>query len=86
MTAGFNGVRVMKSFEVGKTYKANNRFVSPVKVLKRMPKTLEVTDGFMTWRMRINHDEKGNEVVVNKFTARGFRYSFTYSAEWEVNI
>ena len=68
------GERKMKQFEVGKTYEAYDCGIDPVKVLRRMPKTLEVTNGFATWRMRIDHDWKGNEVVVDKSVPRRHRY------------
>lgn len=74
----------MKQFEEGKTYRAYHQFLSPITVLRRMPKTLEVTNGSCSWRMRIDHDGDGNEVAADKTVPFNLRWHFTYSSVLEV--
>lgn len=70
-------------FEVGKVYEAYNCEISPVMIIRRAEKTVWVNNGFATWGMRIDHDEKGNEVAVDKSVPRKWRFAFTYSSALE---
>lgn len=73
----------MKQFEVGKTYGAYDAVISPVTVIKRMPKTIQVTNGSVNWRMRIGYDSEGNECMVDRKAPRKWHYAFTYSSKLE---
>lgn len=74
----------MKVFEVGKEYEAYDSGLDSIKIIQRTPKTVKVTNGFVEWRMRIDHDGNGNEVVTDKSVPRKWRYAFTYSSNLEV--
>lgn len=74
---------MMKEFEVGKEYEAYGWGVGAIKILQRTPKTVKVSNGFVEWRMRIDHDSCGNEVVTDKKMPRKWHYAFTYSANLE---
>ena len=53
----------MKQFEVGKSYSWAEIGIYPFTVLSRTEKTIKVTNGVNTWRMRIRHGEDGDEWV-----------------------
>ena len=73
-------------FEVGKTYSWYAREYDFIKVMSRTPKTIVVTTGdgvhMHSWRMRIKHDENGNEFVADSTVPKKWRDVFTCSAEW----
>lgn len=69
-------------FEVGKTYSWYDRGYDFIKVVSRTPKTIAVTNGGCQWRMRIKHDEKGNEYVADSTVPKKWRDVFTCNAEW----
>ena len=74
----------MKQFEVGKSYEANNPGFGSVKILKRTVKFVTVTNGPVTWRMKIRVDEHGDEYVVDSSVPKQYRDDFVFSAGWVV--
>ena len=60
----------MARFEVGKTYENNDGRFDPVTVISRTPKTVTVTNGPHTWRMKVRTDANGNEYVMDSSAGR----------------
>lgn len=73
----------MAIFEVGKSYEANDPGYDPITITKRTEKTVWVNNGSASWKMRINHDNNGNEFVTDSSVPPKWREAFTYSAKWE---
>ena len=73
----------MTVFEEGKNYEAYDCGLDPITVIRRTPKMILVTNGFSQWRMRLDTDGEGNEVVTDKSVPRKWRYCFTYSSKLE---
>lgn len=74
----------MARFEVGKTYRWADSGFDPIKVLRRTEKTIWVTNGGASWRMRIKHDEHGDEFVVDSSVPKRWQGAFTCSPELEI--
>lgn len=74
----------MKAFEVGKEYEACDPGIDTITILKRTEKTLWVKNSTGEWRMRINHDDDGNEFVADSTVPKKWREAFTYNAKWAV--
>lgn len=72
-------------FEVGKVYEWYQRDYGTVKIVKRTPKCVWVTNGINTWRMKLRTDEYGNEYVVDSTVPSRWRDAFTCSALWRTN-
>ena len=70
-------------FEVGKTYKGIDRRMKPLTVTRKTKQTIwGVIDGKEVTGMRIRHDEKNNEYVVNdNGVSPNLRGLFVYEAE-----
>ena len=74
----------MDQFEVGKTYGWADCGFDPFTVLSRTEKTIKVTNGVNTWRMRIRHDEDGDEWVRDSSMGDRSKYSLFISRPiWE---
>ena len=74
----------MKQFEVGKSYSWADICFDPFTVLSRTEKTIKVTNGVNTWRMRIRHDEDGDEWVRDSSMGDRSKYSLFISRPiWE---
>ena len=50
-------------FEVGKTYRWADPCFDPFTVLSRTAKTIMVTNGNSTWRMRLRYESDGEKYV-----------------------
>ena len=74
----------MKKFEVGKTYEWYQREYGSIKVLRRTQKSILVTNGGSTWRMKIRTDTDGNEYVIDSTVPARWRDAFTCSSKWEL--
>lgn len=72
----------MEIFEIGKSYEANDPCYDPITVTRRTDKTIWVDSGSASWRMRIKHDNDGNEIVTDSSAPRKWRDVFTYSSRW----
>ncbi len=72
------------TFEVGKSYRANESGLAPITILRRTEKTVWVAASETKWMMRIRHDENGNEYVTDSKAGANWRDEFTYSATQEV--
>jgi len=74
----------MDKFEVGKSYRWAEIGFDPFTVLSRTEKTIKVTNGVNTWRMRLRYED-GEEWVKDSSTDNG-KYSLAISRpQWEVN-
>ena len=74
------GENMATSFEVGKSYGASEIGFDPIMILKRSPKTLLVTNGQTTWRMRIRKDADGSELLIDSTMPE--RHRITYHSKW----
>ena len=74
----------MATFEIGKSYESLDSGYQPIRILKRTEKTIWVENECCKWMMRVKHDDKGNEFVVDSCLPRKWREAFMYSALWEV--
>lgn len=74
----------MAKFEVGKSYEPYAPEFDPIKVLRRTEKSIWVTNGQITWMMRIKVDEDGTEWATDSKVPMKWRDAFTYNAKWEV--
>lgn len=77
----------MRRFEVGHCYDSGDCGFDPIEVLGRTAKTITVTNGITTWRMRIRIDADGNEYVQDSTVPKSYRSIGvgTYNAKWEVD-
>lgn len=71
-----------RKFEVGKFYEPYGSEFQPILITRRTDKTIWVQneDGGCAWRMRIKHDNDGNEYAVDSVLPKKWRDAFTYSA------
>ena len=73
----------MTKFEVGKKYECCDSGISPIKIIKRTPKTcLVVNDEGHKWRMRIREIE-GDEMMIDSSVPKKWRGMFTYTSMFE---
>lgn len=72
-----------KTFEVGKSYEAADIGFDPITVIRRTPKTITVSNGSATWRMRIRAFANGIEYAIDSTLPPRHRDKGTYSAAWE---
>lgn len=71
----------MNKFEIGKRYNAHRKEWGYITILRRTEKTIWVRDGSgIEWKMRIKHDNNGNEYAVDSVVLPKWRDGFTYSA------
>jgi len=75
----------MDNFEVGKSYEWADCSFDPFTVLSRTEKTIKVTNGANTWRMRIRHEEDGSEYVCDSSMGRSNYTLFISRPQWVVN-
>ena len=74
----------MDKFEVGKSYSLADPCFDPFTVLSRTEKTIKVTNGINTWRMRIRHEDDGEEWVRDSSMGDNSKYSlFISRPQWE---
>lgn len=74
----------MAVFEEGKSYESGDAGISPIKIIKRTPKTCVVeNDEGHKWRMRIKVVD-GNEVMTDSKVPKNWQGVFTYSAKFRV--
>lgn len=76
----------MARFETGHLYEGYAREYDPIRILRRTEKTMWVTNGRNSWKMRIRTDENGNEYAVDSSVPREWRDAFTYDAEWKKEV
>ena len=73
----------MSAFEVGKKYESCDSGMSPIKIIRRTPKTCLVENNEGTrWRMRIR-DIEGDEMMVDSSVPAKWRGVFTYYSMYE---
>ena len=73
-------------FEVGKSYEWADCGFDPFTVLSRTEKTILVTNGSNTWRMRIRHEDDGEEWVRDSSMGDRSKYSmFISRPQWVIN-
>lgn len=69
-------------FEVGKAYRWADPGFDPFTVLSRTAKTIKVTNGTTTWRMRLRYDSHGEEYVKDSTMDNGPYSIFISRPEW----
>lgn len=74
----------MKRFKIGTEYEAADPGVYTITIVSRSPKYLTVNNGGGMWRMRIRHDEDGNEMLIDSAVPKRARDMYTFKAIWEV--
>lgn len=72
----------MTKFKVGKSYEWYQKEYGCIKVIRRTPRTITVTNGNGNWKMLIFHDENMDEYVVDMSVPKSWRDAFTCSANW----
>jgi len=69
-----------KKFEIGKSYRPYQTEYDPITILRRTDKTIWCTNGQSQWRMKIRHDQDGNEFAIDSSVPLAWRDAFTYEA------
>lgn len=73
-----------KRFEIGKSYEAEDRGISPITVTGRTAHYVIVVNEYgNAWRMKIREDNKG-EYAIDLSVGRKWSDAYTYRAMWEV--
>lgn len=74
----------MAMFEVGKSYEAADPGLDLITVTKRTDKFVFVDNGHGSkWKMRLRHDDRGDEMLVDSSAPSKWRRDYTYNARWE---
>ena len=73
----------MVVFQVGKSYEASDPGIDPIKILKRTDKMIYVDNGQSKWKMKLRHDNRGDEMLTDSSVPSRYRDIYTYNARWE---
>ena len=74
----------MKRFAVGRSYKANGWALDPAFILSRSERLLCVESKGRQWFMRVDKDENGDEIAVDRTMPEGLSWHYTYKAQYEI--
>lgn len=75
---------VGRKFTVGKSYRAYGFGIDPITVVRRTAQYVTVSNGYSEWRMKVRHNEQGNEILADSTVPAKWYSEFVYSAGLEV--